>query len=213
MNDDVRRDGNVMDTAAPSPWRRKSTIAALAAAGVFALGCSVGGDIVAYDVPEESARYTFEAETNGVKTVWEYTSAKPTSGDAPELQPCMAAYLGDDQGECRPEPLIFLRYDLGLDLDNTVKATGTHTITITGYYQERLSEPPAVTDLRVEVSFDGGQTWQQVSTAPSGTNTFTAQIKHPGRDEVSDAVGLRVSASDNAGNTVVQTLPAAYRLR
>lgn len=203
-----------MNATAPSRWRRTVNVAALAAAGVLALaGCSVGADVVTYDLPAQSARYSFETETNGVQTVWEYTSDRPTTPDASKLQPCIADILVKEPGPCRPEPLIFLRYDLGLDLDNTARADGLHLITVTGYYQERLSAPPTVTELRVEASFDGGKTWQSAITQAGGQNSFTAQIKHPRRDKAPGGVGLRVTATDSAGNTVNQTIPKAYQLR
>ncbi|MGS2615314.1 hypothetical protein ACVCAH_12430 [Micromonospora sp. LZ34] len=202
-----------MNTSVPSSRHRKGTIAALVTAAVFALGCSVGGDIVAYDLPAESARYTFEAETNGVTTVWEYTSDKPTEGDASELQPCMGDVVGNNTAACRPEPLIFLKYDLGLALDNTARAGVAHRITVVGYYQERLTTPPSVTSLQVEASFDSGKTWQPAITRAAAKNTFTAEIKHPNRDQAAAGVGLRISATDSGGNTVRQTLPTAYRLR
>lgn len=196
----------------PLSLRRNATLAGLATAGIVALGCAVGGDVVGYDLPAEPARYTFEAETNGVKTVWEYTSAQPTEADAPELRPCMGEVIGNS-GECRPEPLIFLRYDLGLDLDNTAKAGSVHRITVIGYYQERLTTPPTVTEMQVEVSFDGGRTWQRAVTRADGKNTFSAQITHPKRDQAPEGVGLRITAADSGGNTVQQTIPTAYTLR
>lgn len=207
-----RREFGVTDWKARPRWQRHGALAVLAAAALFGLGCAVGGDVVAYDVPAESARYSFASETNGVKTVWEYTSDRPSTPDAPEVRPCMGAYLGVTDTNCRPEPLIFLRYDLGLQLDNTVKASGTHRIRITGYYQERLSKAPTVTTLRVEVSFDGEKTWRPAQTAGDGANTFVAEIKHPSKNQVPGAVALRISATDSAGNTVKQTMPAAYRL-
>ncbi|MDX2644927.1 hypothetical protein PV341_15420 [Streptomyces sp. PA03-1a] len=204
-----------MNTSLPSTRRRNGIFAALAAAAVLALsGCAGGsGDLVAYDLPATSARYTFEAETNGVKTVWEYTSDKPTKGDAPQLQPCMGDVVGDNRAACRPEPLIFLRYDLGLGLDNTAKAGEIHQITVVGYYQERLSTPPEVNSLQVEATFDGGRSWHTVTSKAAGTNTFTAKIKHPKQDQAAQGVGLRISATDTGGNTVRQTFPTAYTLR
>ncbi len=192
--------------------KSKGTLASLAVAALFGLGCAVGGDVVAYDLPAESARYKFESETNGVTTVWEYTSARPAKADAPEQQPCMGTRLGAAEGECRPEPLIFLRYDLGLQLDNTVRADSHHEIRVTGYYQERLSASPTVTTMQVEVSFDGGNTWQRANVAADGNNTFVAKIRHPRKDQVPGAVSLRISATDSSGNTVKQTIPTAYRL-
>ncbi|MEU9507384.1 hypothetical protein AB0D32_14005 [Micromonospora sp. NPDC048170] len=216
MTTDLRRDIEVTETTAPSvaePARRSRSgmvLATLIAAGLFGLGCSVTGEAVTYDLPAESARYTFEAETDGVKTQWEYLSAKPTADDVTKSQPCMGEVLGIE-GECRPEPLIFLRYDLGLELDNTVKAGSDHPITITGYYQERLSTPPTVTNMQVEASFDGGKTWQPVTVSAKGTNTFGATIRNPKKD-ATGAVSLRTTASDSQGNTVKQTMPTAYRL-
>ncbi|MGI5248457.1 hypothetical protein [Actinacidiphila glaucinigra] len=204
-----------MNTGVPPTRRRKIVLAGLAAAASLVLsGCAGGtGDLVAYDLPAKSARYTFEADTNGVKTVWEYSSDKPTKGDAPQLQPCMGDVVGDNRAACRPEPLIFLRYDLGLGLDNTAKAGETHPITVVGYYQERLTTPPKLNSLQVEATFDGGRTWQTVSSKAAGTNTFTASIRHPKRGRAAQGVGLRISATDTGGNTVRQTFPTAYKLR
>ncbi|MFE4337179.1 hypothetical protein ACFRQM_50070 [Streptomyces sp. NPDC056831] len=209
---EVGKETAPMNAAVPSRWRRKVNLAASAAVAMLALaGCKA--DVISYDLPAESARYTFQAETNGVKTAWEYTSDRPTKPDTPTSQPCIADVVVKETGPCRPEPLIFLRYDLGLGLDNTVKADGLHPITITGYYQDRLSTPPTVTHLQVEASFDGGKTWKSAGTRAKSKNTFTARIEHPKRDKAPEGVALRITATDSAGNNVKQTIPQAYRLR
>ncbi|MCX4537160.1 hypothetical protein [Streptomyces sp. NBC_01669] len=210
---EARKETGPMNATAPSRWRRTVNLAALTAVAVLAVAGCGSADVITYDLPTQSARYSFEAETNGVKTVWEYMSDRPTKPDAPTSQPCIADAIVKDPGMCRPEPLIFLRYNLGLDLDNTAKADGTHRVTVTGYYQDRLSKPPTVTELRVEASVDGGKTWQPAMTKADGQNTFTAQIKHPKRDEAPGGVGLRITATDSAGDTVKQTIPKAYQLR
>ena len=204
-----------MNATVRSRWRRKSNLGALAAVGVLALtGCTARADVIAYDLPADSARYSFKADTHGVQTVWEYTSDRATKSEAPTSQPCIAGDLVKDPGPCRPEPLILLRYDLGLELDNTAKTGGLHPITVTGYYQDRLSKPPTVTELRVEASVDGGKTWQPaITTRAAAQNTFTAQIEHPKRDQAPGGVGLRITATDSAGDTVKQTIPKAYQLR
>lgn len=202
-----------MNSSVPSARRRRGALMVLAAAAILALSSCKGGDLVSYDLPAKSARYTFEAQTNDVKTVWEYSSAKATKDDAPELSPCMGDVLGSNQAACRPEPLIFLRYDLGLALDNTAKAGKTHEITVVGYYQERLTALPKVTSLKAETTFDGGRTWRPAATRATGKNTFTTTIKNPRRDQAAQGVGLRISATDSQGNTVRQTLPSAYTLR
>ncbi|GGM18680.1 hypothetical protein GCM10010129_73660 [Streptomyces fumigatiscleroticus] len=173
----------------------------------------ISADLVSYELPAKSARYTFEAETNGVTTQWTYVSAKPARQDAPPQNPCMGDLTGDSQAACRPEPLIFLRYDLGLALDNTAEAARTHPITITAYYQDRLAAPPRVTSIKVEAGYDGGTTWHRAATRAAGTNTFTARIEPPDRKKAPEGVGLRINASDSRGDTVRQTLPMAYGLR
>lgn len=194
-------------------WLSRAATAGLLA-GLVALtpGCVAGGDLVAYDLPPEATRYTLEAETLGVTTVWEYMSRRPAEDDS--LRPCLEESLGDPEPQgCRPEPLIFLRYELGLELDDTVPARRPHRITVTGYYQPRLAAVPSVTELTVEASLDGGDTWLPARTRPAGEpDTFTATIRHDGAS-AGDPVGLRVSAEDSEGNTVVQTIPEAYRLR
>ncbi|MFF4752203.1 hypothetical protein ACWD5R_10930 [Streptomyces sp. NPDC002514] len=99
-----------------------------AGAAAEALDC---GLLRSYGLPAKSARYTFEAKTNDVRTVWEYTSAEAAKDDAPELSPCMGDVVGSNEAACR-EPLIFLRYDFDLALDNTVKAGENHEITVVG---------------------------------------------------------------------------------
>lgn len=202
-----------MNTRVPSARRRRGALMVLAAAVMLGLSGCKGGDVVSYDLPAQSARYTFEAKTNDVKTVWQYTSAKATKDDAPELSPCMGDVVGSNQAACRPEPLIFLRYDFDLALDNTVKAGETHEITVVGYYQESLTALPKVTSLKAETTFDGGKTWRPATTKAAGKNTFTTTIKNPNRNQAAEGVGLRISATDSGGNTVKQTLPTAYTLR
>ncbi|MCW8383889.1 hypothetical protein [Streptomyces justiciae] len=197
----------------PSPRRRRSALVLLAAAATLLLSGCKGGDLVSYELPEKSAPYTFETETNGVKTVWRYSSAKATKDDTSTLSPCIGELVGSNQAACRPEPLIFLRYDFGLALDNTVRAGEAHEVTVVGYYQERLSDLPEVTSLKAETSFDGGSTWRPAPSKATGENTFTTTIRNPRRDQAPAGVGLRIRATDSQGNTVTQTIPVAYTLR
>ncbi|MFF3606707.1 hypothetical protein [Streptomyces sp. NPDC002463] len=202
-----------MTTRVPSARRRRGTLMLCAAATMLTLAGCKSGDLVSYDLPAKSSRYTFETKTDDSKTVWEYTSAGATKTDAPKQSPCMGDVLGTNKAACRPEPLIFLRYDLGLALDNTVKAGEQHEIIVTGYYQPRLTEPPRVTSLKAETTFDGGRTWHPAATRATGKNTFTTTVGNPRRDQAAQGVGLRISATDSQGNTVRQTIPTAYTLR
>ncbi|MFI9834549.1 hypothetical protein ACIHIX_43480 [Streptomyces sp. NPDC051913] len=197
----------------PSVRRRRGVLILLAAAATLLLSGCKGGDLVSYELPAQSARYTFETETNGVKTVWRYSSAKATKDDTSTTSPCIGELVGSNQAACRPEPLIFLRYDFGLALDNTVRAGEAHEVTVVGYYQERLSDLPKVTSLKAETTFDGGSTWHPAVSKATGKNTFTTTVRNPQRAQAPKGVGLRISATDSQGNTVTQTIPQAYTLR
>ncbi|MEW2290134.1 hypothetical protein [Streptomyces sp. NPDC047841] len=210
---DTAKETDTMSTPVTSARRRRGALMALAAAAVLALAGCKGGDLVSYDLPAKSARYTFQTRTNDVTTVWQYDSATATKDDAPEQNPCIGELVGSNQAACRPEPLIFLRYDFGLALDNTAKAGEKHEVTVVGYYQPRLTALPEVTSLKAETTFDGGRTWQPAATKAAGKNTFTTTISNPRREKAAEGVGLRISATDSQGNTVRQTIPTAYTLR
>ncbi|MER7930599.1 hypothetical protein ABTY96_47110 [Streptomyces sp. NPDC096057] len=209
---DTAKETETMNTPVPSTRRRGGALVLLAAAMLALSGCK-GGDLVSYDLPAKSARYTFQTQTDDVTTVWQYTSAKPTKDDTSTLSPCIGELVDGDQSACRPEPLIFLRYDFGLALDNTVKAGENHEITVVGYYQPRLTDLPKVTSLKVETTFDGGTTWRPATTRATGKNTYTTTVRNPRRDQAAKGVGLRISATDSQGDTVRQTIPTAYTLR
>ncbi|MPZ29125.1 MAG: hypothetical protein GEV12_22700 [Micromonosporaceae bacterium] len=191
--------------------RRTTAVAVLAGAIALTTGCTAEGDLISYELPPEPGRYTLEVETGGVTTVWEYTSERPIEDKFDRS--CLADALGNpDAPPCRPEPLIFLRYELALDLDDTVPARRPHEITVTSYYQPQPGAVPTVTDLAVEASFDGGATWQSMRTQPAGeAGSFATTIRPPAT--ASGVVALRVSATDSDGNSVVQTIPEAYRLK
>ncbi|MFG3035062.1 hypothetical protein ACGFZJ_42060 [Streptomyces sp. NPDC048253] len=110
----------------------------------------------------------------------------------------------------RAADLPALRLRSALD---TAEAGQVHEITVVAYYQERLCDDPKVSSLKAETTFDGGSTWHPATTKATGKNTFTTTVRNPRRDQAAKGVGLRISATGSQGNTVRQTLPAAYTLR
>lgn len=200
-------------TRTSSWWRRRASVAGLLAGGAALLGCALGADMVTYDLPPEGDRYTLTVETAGVETAWEFYSDRSQETDALPEQYCLGQMFGlPPDGDCRVEPLIFLKYDLSLELDNTVAANRPHEITVTAYHQQALTERPAVTDLQVEVSYDSGATWSDLAVSDQGDGVYTVRPQHP-RSAVGDGVWLRVSATDDQGNSVVQTKPDVFRVR
>jgi hypothetical protein len=67
---------------------------------------------------------------------------------------------------------------------------------------------PAITDIRLEVSFDDGERWTEVPVLRLGDQAM-AFLRHPPKALF---VSLRGSASDVAGNRVEQTIIHAYGL-
>ncbi|MGK5739831.1 S8 family serine peptidase [Micromonospora sp. URMC 103] len=146
----------------------------------------------------DAARYRLDVSTQrssaewrwGTRTdtAWQFTSARP-AGDA-----------------ARPLPLLQVDYQVPADLRGEVPGNRPHQLGLT-LRQPAGVPAPRGTDVRVEVSFDGGKSWRPAPVHGSGTR-FTAMVP-AGHGTVS----LRVHAADRAGNSVDQTVVDAYGLR
>ncbi|MFG3418421.1 S8 family serine peptidase [Micromonospora sp. NPDC049460] len=112
---------------------------------------------------------------------------------------------GDDPAAL---PVSAIRFAPRLDQDHAAPAGRTFAIPV--LVQRQPGAPSArVAALTVDVSYDGGKTWQPARVRPGGDG-WTAIVEHPvGAGHVS----LRATARDTAGNTVTQRVIQAYRLR
>jgi subtilisin family serine protease len=168
-----------------------------------------------YELPGEPGRYRLTHGAGGgrVATAWEFTSRPVREDQSIDGYRCVEAAVGDSEQPCRAEPLIFPRYDLGLGLDNTTPASGTHWIRITAERQPAAGRPPAIAGVDVRVSLDRGATWRRVPDIDLGRGRYAAAVNYwwiGGR--TGDAVSLRVTARDTAGNRVEQTVLDAFML-
>jgi hypothetical protein len=142
-------------------------------------------------------------------TAWTFTSADPTGNELP------ATYdsLGLCVDRCRVEPLLFLRYQFDLGLDNRLPAPGSHTFTVTAYRQpSKGAAMPPVAGMKVSASVDGGRTWTRVPVKALGGGKYSVTLAHPRLGSPTGTVSLRTEAWDTAGNRVEQTIPDAYGL-
>ncbi|MCP2323091.1 subtilisin family serine protease [Hamadaea flava] len=155
------------------------------------------------DLPAEYQKY---ART--VNTEWTFTSARPTQTEVNSCNLTLAGY-----GPCSGVNLLYLRYDGHLDGLNTAKAGSVQRLTITGYHDLGYTNTTPLRKITVELSYDGGRTWRTASTTPTRTGEQVATVRYPQLDQTDGTVSLRVSATDTDGNTIVQTIPAAYGLR
>ena len=158
---------------------------------IHVLNCDV-------DVPADPATYTLTADdpapvfTDSVqssKTTWTFHS-RP--GEA-------------------TLPLIDLDYDLPLSLTNTLTA-GTSTALMLGVRRQPGSTGGRLHTPTVAASYDDGSTWTSLAVAPFDHGQFFVHYKLPELAATNGYVALRVTASDDAGNSIVQEVPRAYRL-
>ncbi|HEY7047522.1 MAG TPA: S8 family serine peptidase [Jatrophihabitantaceae bacterium] len=145
-----------------------------------------------------------------VDTAWTFTSSRATGGP-PSGYVCWGNLFmdGDPNAPCRPEHLLYLDYDLGLDLDNTVPAGSTRTVTVSGYHDGLVSPQPALRSLRLSVTFDAGAHWQDIPTLRHSDGSYTATITN---SSSASTVSIRARAQDAEGNTIDQTVANAYGL-
>src|SRR5262249_6080935 len=69
-----------------------------------------------YKLPAASAQYRLTLDQANTHTAWDFPSAQPVTDQTPDGFSCgFNQYLGGS-GPCAPQPLVFVRYDAGVDL-------------------------------------------------------------------------------------------------
>ncbi|WP_030488001.1 S8 family serine peptidase [Micromonospora chokoriensis] len=146
----------------------------------------------------EAARYRLDVTTQRSSAEWRYGTRTDTAWEFTSARPAGDAAV--------PLSLLQVDYKVPADLLGTVRGNRPHQLGLTLRQPAGVAAPKG-TSVRVQVSFDGGVTWRTARTSGSGTR-YTATVP-AGRGTVS----LRVQATDRAGNSVDQTVLAAYGLR
>jgi hypothetical protein len=158
--------------------------------------------VATYQLPAQQARYKLVTPT----TTWDFTSAEPSADQTPQGTYCAGVDFGVSTAPCQADPLVYLRYDAGLSLANTI-SPGVQRLQVTGYHQDP-SAPP-VTGLKLWTSTDGGKTWQQAVVTGGRDGTFTAVYTVPASG-TNGYVSIKAQASDAAGNDITQEIDNAY---
>ncbi|MBT8227771.1 MAG: hypothetical protein HKP61_04285 [Dactylosporangium sp.] len=135
-------------------------------------------------------------------TVWTWHS-QPRTGTLPEGRVC-----ADHTRDCVFEPLLFLAYDAGVDLANTVAAGSPIDLGISAMHQPFDPSPEAGT-LTLAVSGDDGTTWTTTAVVNDGGGHFSATVVPVAGTEF---LSFRANASDSAGNTIEQTVIRAVKV-
>lgn len=150
-------------------------------------------------LPARTSPYRFELDakrtqpwwqtSSETKTAWTFASARPTDADWHTL------------------PLLHADYDLGgVEIDSSVKPSVDRKLTVTFRSADGTRSP--LTKASVEVSYDGGKTWQR----PSTVTTSSSAAVHLRAPKGSKSVSLRVAGENVAGSTVEQTVLHAVRV-
>jgi hypothetical protein len=146
------------------------------------------------------------AVSTGSTTTWSWRSAPQPHAVVPPGWYCDKARGGALVRSCAVQPLLTLRYQIrGLRLDETAPP-GPQQIGLTvGHVQ--LAQAASISHVTAQVSFRNGASWQPVTVTPSGPGQYRLHFDAP----AGAAVSLRVSAADQAGSSVSQTITGAYR--
>ena len=102
-------------------------------------------------------------------------------------------------------PLIQLGYDLPTGSRNEVRTGTPSTLTLTPGYQPDARGPGRFT-LTADLSYDDGTTWTPIPVSRSGRAAIPAATS-PG------FASIRVTATDAAGNQLVQRIDRAWRIQ
>ncbi|MEU6347405.1 S8 family serine peptidase [Streptomyces sp. NPDC046977] len=137
-------------------------------------------------VDNDRAEWTHPYSTHTL-TEWNFTSAATGSESAVSL------------------PLIQLDYEV--DTDRTGRADRHAKLTVTASHLPGTTA--AIGKPSLEVSYDDGKTWHRADLDRSG-NGWRTNLSAP---KPANFATLRVTARDNAGNTVSQTIVRAFGLR
>jgi hypothetical protein len=200
----------LMDGSSPQvrsgPWHFTDTH--LYSGGQEIAGSTVNGQ-AAFKLPAAPANYRMTADGGNLHNEWDFVSSRPATDQVPTGLACYGTFF-DDNAPCRAEPLVFLRYDAGLSLDNTVAAPGRHSLTVTAYHQDPAA--PAITGMTLWTSVDGGATWKRAKLHRVGDGSYRTTLDLPAVAKTDGFVSLRAEATDAGGNSIRQTIDHAITL-
>lgn len=141
-------------------------------------------------------------------TSWRFRSGPADTAVVPSSQECGP----DPAARCTFLPLLFVSYQLPLSPQSQLPAGKPVTFTFTVEHQQGQPAPAGVT-ATVAASFNDGKTWSgAVRAVALGGGRFRVTLNQPAFAATTGFASLRVTAADQAGDSVTQTLIRAYGL-
>lgn len=158
-----------------------------------------------FQLPAQQGRYNLQAQGGNTTASWDFTSSAPAAIKLPPGTACFGTITGTSSAPCAPDPLVLLRYNAFTSLNNTVTAGTRHEMEADAYHQATTGAP-AITGLKLWVSFDGGTTWTQVKVSGDGNGSYTGAYQVPAVSATNGYVSIKAQATDAGGNDVTETV-------
>ncbi|MFD5065516.1 S8 family peptidase [Streptomyces sp. NPDC058394] len=153
-----------------------------------------------FEVPAGNAGYRLDLTTARTSDDWHFGTGTSTSWTFTSNTAATSTLL----------PLLQVDYSLPVDARNAVGSQRAQSLGLDVRLPDGLAAPRGVT-LKVEASYDDGQTWTMSRMARHRDGGhFTATVERPSEVRGDAYVTLRVTATDAAGNSVRQTIDRAF---
>ncbi|MEV7319022.1 S8 family serine peptidase [Streptomyces sp. NPDC093970] len=153
------------------------------------------------EVPAGRAAYRLDLTTARDSDDWRFGTRTETSW----------SFDSDTTRTSSVLPLLQVDCAVPVDAENAVSPRRTHTLGFDVRLPDGLAAPRG-TRLTVETSYDDGRTWVTARTRRTGSGGhFTAVVERPSRVRGDAYVTLRITATDDAGHRVRQTVDRAFR--
>ncbi|MFD5249936.1 hypothetical protein ACFWIW_35690 [Amycolatopsis sp. NPDC058340] len=164
-------------------------------------------------VPAENGRYRAVIDvtrdgpwfrhSTASHTEWTFTSGHADTQTVPDNWVCS----DNTPTNCSVLPLITAAAKLDTGLDGTLPV-GLAQMGVT-FGHAPSSPKQAIAKASAEVSFDNGKSWRKTVMIPIGQGRYTAYWINPSSAQGHE-VALRLNATDAAGNSITQSVTAAY---
>lgn len=184
----------------------------------FAMSAQPATYRLVYDVGEDAAWWPSSVQ---VHSEWTFPSQERAPDPLPPGWTCGGKGGGGGRGgkggggggggSCSFEPLLFTHYRTSAGLDDVVPAGGPATVDVTVFHQRGAADA-SITSFTAQVSYDDGQTWQNVAASDEGNGTYRLHYTQPALSQTDGFASLRIQAADDAGSAISQTITRAYPL-
>jgi Subtilase family len=160
--------------------------------------------------------------STNVHTTWTFESDERADDQMPPGWTCGGKGGGGGGGKgakvgegeaigCSFEPLLFARYSTSAGTNDVVPAAGPATIDVTVSHQRGVADTP-IGAFSAQVSYDDGQTWQNVPATAVDDGVYRLSYTQPALDQTNGFAALRIHAADSSGSSIDQTITRAYPL-